>query len=135
VRIGRSAGGAAEAVVEAFAPVMDVPIERVLEGCGQRRQGIDCEELLPLDKRLHRSRDWYRACQYFDMIPPAVSSLLGERRPNSHNQVELHLPLKVEAPARAQRLCEHDGVSHIHPWPTRRKSENCRSRGDVNRSA
>lgn len=37
--IGRGAEGAAEVVVEAFAPVVEVPVEGVLEGRSQRRQG------------------------------------------------------------------------------------------------
>ena len=37
--IGRGAEGAAEAVVEAFAPVVEVPVEGVLAGRSQRCQG------------------------------------------------------------------------------------------------
>lgn len=82
------------------------------------------EDLPPLNRLLHHNGDWYRACSYFDMIPHASGSLLGERLPKLHNQMERHLPLVVEVLACAQRLCVQDGGVLVHPWPTHWKSEN-----------
>ena len=72
------------------------------------------------------------------MIPDASGSVLGKRRPNSRDQMECYLSLKFEVLAYAQQLCVQDGgaLSHIEPWPTRRKFENydgSRRQGYVNR--